>query len=125
MATTPPHGFAPEKVDVGKYIQLDSPQVMVENLHPSLAELLNLLGTLHWLLFGDALSIVSGMDGDCPQREGHYTNRAVDIRVRDLEPDAAMLWGAVIMYGCQHFSCGLFDKRQDPRGGYYHIEKFD
>ncbi len=103
-------------------VALALPSVKVDEIVPELAKVVVFLGAVHWAIFGIHLVITSGNDGTHAPGSKHFQNRAVDIRSRDLSPDAEIVFAAVLAFAVQplHFSC--FDERSDEAGPHWHIE---
>jgi hypothetical protein len=98
-----------------------STAVDVSKLDVSLAAYLRTVGKLHRLLFGKAMLITSGNDGNHVAHSAHYLNFAADIRSRDLNPDEQMLFGIVLSYMAKFYDICVFDERATP-GQHWHVQ---
>ena len=100
---------------------LASTSVDVSKIDPNLASFLRSAGKLHAYLFGKPMTITSGNDGNHVAHSAHYLNFAADIRSRDLAPDGAMLFTAVLCYIAPFYKIVVFDERATA-GQHWHVQ---
>jgi hypothetical protein len=120
MAASPivPQWFETENV------VLASPSVNVAELDDQLVLFLQWLGRAHRALFGIALVITSGNDGEHVLGSAHGKNKAVDIRSIDLLGEGEHLMGCVLSYSCMMFRVAVFDERHTT-APHWHIQTAD
>ncbi len=103
-------------------VVLAGPNVKVDQIVPELAKVVVYLGRIHLALFDTALVLTSGNDGTHAAGSKHSTNQAVDIRSRDLSPDAELAFAAVLAWASPAMGFGVFDERHLASGPHWHIE---
>lgn len=107
-----------------EFVQVTSPSVNVTALDGSLVSYLIELGMAHKLLFGTALEITSGNDGNHVPGSAHFKNKAVDIRCHDLLDDAQALFFQIMAYAARAFKVAVFDERYTA-SPHWHIQTAD
>lgn len=106
------------------YVVTISPSVNVSQLDDSLVRFLTRVGRIHTFLFGKALQITSGNDGQHVAGSAHYKNKAVDLRCLDLLDDEQALFSAVLLYCARWFKVAVFDERYTA-SPHWHIQTTD
>ncbi len=102
-------------------ISVASTAVDVTKLDPALADFLRAAGQVHRYLFGRAMVITSGNDGNHVAHSAHYLNFAADIRSKDINPVEQLLFGSILSYiGEKHFIV-VFDERVTA-GAHWHVQ---
>ncbi len=112
----------PSIVADAPHVVLASADVNVAALVAPLVGAVDVLGRVHLLVFGRPLIITSGNDGDHVKGSKHYTNRAVDLRSRDLTPEQQVVFGVVLAYVATERALKVFDERARVLGPHWHVE---
>ena len=108
----------------GDYVKRASPSVNVAELDSVLASFLSRVGKVHTFLFGRALEITSGNDGNHVAGSAHGKNKAVDLRSHDLADDEQALFTAVMLYAARGFKVAVFDERYTA-SPHWHVQTAD
>jgi hypothetical protein len=122
MSTTPqPAAPSPEPSGPPQYV-LASPQVVMDGVSPPLVSFIAHLGLWHSVTFGKPLVITSGKDAVHSASSLHGIGKAVDVRIKDLVPDAQMLFLAVLAYCAPENHIAVFDERALAGQEHIHLE---
>jgi hypothetical protein len=118
-----PQPFGPGNLPLG--VERKDATVNVASLVPELTTALAKLGRLHLDMFDEPIIITSGNDGQHAPGSKHYTNRAVDIRTKDMQLQAQIMFLMVVAYMSPKLNLMLFDERQKLGSDHFHIETAD
>ena len=102
-------------------VTVASTAVDVSKLDPSLTDFLQLAGRIHRFLFGRAMVITSGNDGNHVPHSAHYLNFAADIRSKEINPVEQMLFGSILSYIGEKYFIAVFDERVTA-GAHWHVQ---
>lgn len=102
-------------------VTVASTAVDVSKLDSSLANFLQLAGRIHRFLFGAPMVITSGNDGNHVPHSAHYLNFAADIRSRDIDIVAQLLFGSILSYIGEKYAIVVFDERVTT-GAHWHVQ---
>lgn len=105
-------------------VQVASPSVNLVNLDLSLVGYIGACGRVHKALFGNALEITSGNDGQHVPGSAHYKGKAVDLRSHDLFEDEQAIFGLVLAYFSRVYKVAVFDERFTA-SSHWHIQTAD
>lgn len=103
---------------------LASPSVNVSQLDVSLVGFLSRAGVVHRFLFGRALALTSGNDGEHVAGSAHGKNKAADLRSHDLLDDEQALFGLVLAYFSRVYKVAVFDERFTA-APHWHVQTAD
>lgn len=106
------------------YVKVTSPSVNVTALDTLLSSYIQRVGKIHTFLFGRALEITSGNDGQHVAGSAHGKNKAADLRCIDLMEDEQALFSAVLLYCSRGFKVAVFDERYTA-SPHWHIQTAD
>lgn len=105
-----------------QYVVPKSPDVNLEGVDETLIEFLTVLGIVHQALWGRPLVVTSARDQIHTAGSKHSLGRAVDLRVSDIiEPGRDRLL-AVVNVLADRFCLTVFDERNLPGAGHFHVE---
>lgn len=99
-----------------------SPAVQLEGVNQNLLNFCGYLALVHRLLFSAPLVITSGKDSQHVAGSLHAEGLAVDIRTRDLAPDAQLCLLAVLNYAAPENKIAVFDERALGGEAHIHLE---
>lgn len=116
----------PRGVDPGlpPHVALGSPEVDVHGCRLALWNCLTAAALIHNSLFGRPLVVTSGKDGAHAAGSKHYRGDALDLRTRDKTAEEQLLFLVVLVYVAAKFRCAVYDERQRPAAGHFHVEYF-
>lgn len=103
-------------------LQTASPAVVLEGVEPHLIAFIQHLAMAHQVLFGSELVITSGKDSIHSAGSLHSVGRAVDVRIKDLDAEAQLLFLLVISYAALSNKVAFFDERVLGAEAHVHIE---
>lgn len=99
-----------------------SPAVVLAGVEPKLISFTQNLAVLHKVLFGIDLVVTSGKDAIHAASSLHPQGKALDLRIRDLDADAQLMFLLVILYAAPANDVSVFDERALPGAPHIHIE---
>jgi hypothetical protein len=103
-------------------VQLAHNGVMVAALDKILVAFVEQVGLVHQVLFQIPLVITSGHDGQHAPGSKHYTDKAVDVRMRDKAVAEQVIFLQVLAYLGPRAHMAVFDERAQTGEGHVHIE---
>jgi hypothetical protein len=103
-------------------LELASSAVNVRDVKPQLMGFVTHLATIHLLLFGKDLVVTSGKDAIHATGSLHSQGRAVDVRIKDLDAEAQLLFLAILSYAAVSNQVAFFDERALGDESHIHIE---
>ncbi len=109
-------------MDLPASVQVSGPEVNLEGVAAGLLAYVFRLGEVHEALFGIALVITSGMDGQHAPGSLHAQGRAVDLRTHDKADVEMIVFLSIIAYSAVNFHCTVFDERALPGAPHLHME---
>jgi hypothetical protein len=99
-----------------------SPAVALEGVVEPLLAFAQHLALLHTVLFGTDLVITSGRDSIHAASSLHAQGKALDLRIKDLSPDAQIIFLSLLMYAAPENQVSVFDERALPGAPHIHVE---
>jgi hypothetical protein len=105
-------------------VQVASPSVNLVNLDLALVGFIGACGKVHKALFGKALEITSGNDGNHVPGSAHYKGKAVDLRSHDLLDDEQALFSLVLAHFARIYKVAVFDERFTA-APHWHVQTAD
>lgn len=121
MSTNVPPAPGPP-VAFPQYVLPKSDSVHLEGVDEKLIEFLTVLGIVHQALWSCPLIVTSARDQMHMASSKHAQGKAVDIRTEDLprwERDRLL---AVVNVLADRFGLTVFDERNLPGAGHFHVE---
>lgn len=106
-----------------KAIVLKDESVNVSGLSPKMVLYLSAVAAAHEALFSQPLCVTSGNDGGHAPNSKHSHWKAVDVRCTDLDRAGQLVFLLVLGYLSQAVSMAVFDERQLPGAGHFHVEE--
>lgn len=103
-------------------LQLASPAVNVKDVAPQLMAFVAHLAAVHLVLFGKDLVVTSGRDAIHATGSLHSQGRAVDVRIKDLDPEGQLLFLSILSYAAVPNQVAFFDERALGEESHVHIE---
>lgn len=103
-------------------LQLASPAVQLTGVDAHLVAFIQHLAAVHLVLFGSDLVVTSGKDSIHSAGSLHAQGRAVDVRIKDLDPEGQMLFLTILAYTAVSNSIAVFDERALGAESHVHIE---
>ena len=113
-----PKAFAP----FPQYVVAKSAEVNLKGLAEPLLEFLTVLGIVHQALWNCPLVVTSARDQIHAAGSKHAEGKAVDLRTNDIEIQARDRLLAVVLVLCDRFRLTVFDERNLPGAGHFHVE---
>jgi hypothetical protein len=104
-------------------IVLKDDTVNVSGISPKMVLYLASCQEVHDALFQKPLCITSGNDGGHAPNSKHSHWKAVDVRCSDVDASGQMLFLMVLGYLSRQFGMAVFDERQLPGAGHFHVEE--
>jgi hypothetical protein len=104
------------------YVIMKSGEVNLDGVDEKLIEFLTVLGNVHQALWGCPLIVTSARDQIHVAGSKHGQGKAVDIRVNDIEIQARDRLLAVVNVLADRFQLTVFDERNLPGAGHFHVE---
>jgi hypothetical protein len=104
-------------------IVLKDKSVNVSGLSAHMVEFLGVLASLHEDLFGSALIITSGNDGEHAPHSKHSQWKAVDVRCLQMTGEEQTVFLTVLCFLSGRYRLAVFDERQLPGAGHFHVEE--
>ncbi len=92
-------------------IELANATVNVRDTVDGLRRYLAAVAEVHFDLFDLPLVITSGNDAAHATNSKHASNKAVDIRSHDKQPEDQAIFGAILCLMAQRYAVGVFDER--------------
>jgi hypothetical protein len=105
-----------------QYVTAKSPAVNLDGVDEKLIEFLTVLGIVHQALWGCPLIVTSAKDQIHTSGSKHGQGKAVDLRVNDIEIQARDRLLAVVNVLADRFQLTVFDERNLPGAGHFHVE---
>jgi hypothetical protein len=99
-----------------------SSAVVLDGVDAHLISFAQHLAVLHKVLFGTDMVVTSGKDSIHVASSLHGQGKALDLRIKDLAPDAQMIFLALLMYAAPENNVAVFDERALPGSPHIHIE---
>lgn len=103
-------------------LQLASPAVVLDGVDPHLISFVQHLAAIHLVVFGIDLVVTSGKDSIHSPGSLHAQGKAVDVRIKDLEPDAQLLFFSILAYAAPANGIAVFDERALGSEAHVHLE---
>jgi hypothetical protein len=104
-------------------IVLKDKSVNVSGLSPKMVEYLNACQGVHESLFIVPLCVTSGNDGGHAPHSKHSLWKAVDVRSSDVDSEGQLLFLMVLVYLSKSHGMAVFDERELPGAGHFHVEE--
>jgi len=120
--STPTPASPAAKTPFPQFVIAKSPEVSLEGLHERLMNYLACLGIVHQALWSCPAVVTSARDQIHGKGSKHYEGKAVDIRVSDVPADSRDRLLAVVLVLCDRFQLTVFDERNLPGAGHFHVE---
>lgn len=120
--STPQTGLPPAGTPFPQYVESKSSAVSLEGVEPVLIDFLTVLGIVHFALWSSPLIVTSARDQVHLMGSKHSQGKAVDLRVNDIEIQARDRLLAVVLVLCDRFKLTVFDERNLPGAGHFHVE---
>lgn len=116
----------PRGIDPGlpEHVALGSPQVDVHGCRLALWNCLTAAAAVHFALFARPLVVTSGKDGVHTAGSKHGTGDALDLRTHDKIAEEQLLFLVALVHVAAKFHCAVYDERQRPAAGHFHVEYF-
>jgi len=121
MSTSVPAAPGPP-VAFPQYVKGKSDSVQLEGVEQVLIDFLTVLGIVHNALWSCPLIVTSARDQMHAASSKHASGKAVDIRVNDIEIQARDRLLAVVNVLADRFGLTVFDERNLPGAGHFHVE---
>jgi hypothetical protein len=122
MSDTPqPAAPSPEPSGPPQYV-LASPQVVLEGVCQPLLAFIAYLAIWHSITFSSPLVITSGKDAVHSASSLHGIGKAVDVRIKDLDAAAQMIFLLVLAYCAPDNHIAVFDERALDGQEHIHLE---
>jgi hypothetical protein len=118
MPAAPPNPFP-------QYVVPKSPEVNLDGVAQPLLDFLGVLGIVHVALWSCPLIVTSARDQTHAANSKHASGKAVDLRVNDIVRDHGDRLLAVVLVLCERFHLTVFDERNLPGAGHFHVEVAD
>jgi hypothetical protein len=121
MSTSVPPAPGPP-VAFPQYVLAKSDSVHLEGVDDKLIEFLTVLGIVHMALWSCPVIVTSARDQMHAANSAHARGKAVDIRVNDVPAAERDRLLTVVLVLCDKFSLTVFDERNLPGAGHFHVE---
>jgi hypothetical protein len=104
-------------------IVLKDQSVNVSGLSHGMVEFLGVLADMHADLFDCPLCITSANDGQHAPHSKHSLWQAVDLRSASLDGEGQAVFLMVLCFLSRRYKMAVFDERQLPGAGHFHVEE--
>jgi hypothetical protein len=121
MSTPVPPASGPP-VAFPQYVLPKSDSVHLEGVEPKLVDFLAVLGIVHMALWQSPVIVTSARDQMHAANSAHARGKAVDVRVSDVPAFERDRLLAVVLVLCDRFNLTVFDERNLPGAGHFHVE---
>jgi hypothetical protein len=99
-----------------------SDKVSLQGVDPHLIAFAQHLAMAHQVLFSTEMVITSGKDSIHATGSLHSIGRALDVRIKDLDPESQALFLHVLAFSAVPNSIAFFDERALGDEAHVHIE---
>lgn len=121
MSTPVPPAQQP-KQEFPQYVQGKSSAVNLEGVNERLITFLARLGIVHQALWDCPAVVTSARDQLHGPHSKHFAGEAVDVRVSDVSSNQQDRLLAVVLVLCDAYKLTVFDERNLPGAGHFHVE---